>query len=117
MGNPLDVQVGGNHYKKYEYQPIEFINDLNLSFIQGNIIKYIVRHNDKNGIQDIDKAIHYCELAIQLECITNLSMSQINNANKFILQFEDDFIKQCISNVLVGNWKLIIKMCKNKIKI
>ena len=33
MGNPLDVQVGGDHYTKYKYQPIEFINDLDLGFI------------------------------------------------------------------------------------
>ena len=64
----LDRQVGGEHYKNdFKIQPIEFITANKLSFIQGSIIKYICRFDKKNGKEDIDKAIHYCELLKELE--------------------------------------------------
>jgi len=63
----LDRQVGGEHYKNFKIQPIEFITANKLSFIQASIIKYICRFDKKNGKEDIDKAIHYCELLKELE--------------------------------------------------
>ena len=58
----LLTQVGGDHYKKMVIQPAEFINKNKLLFAEGNAIKYICRHSNKGGIQDIDKAIHYLEM-------------------------------------------------------
>lgn len=55
-------QVGGKHYTDYKIQPIEFITSNNIGFIEGNVIKYVTRFRQKNGIEDIDKAIHYLEL-------------------------------------------------------
>tara|TARA_B110000977_G_C10636422_1_gene322271 strand:- start:164 stop:403 length:240 start_codon:yes stop_codon:yes gene_type:complete len=55
-------QVGGNHYTSYKIQPIEFITSNNIGFIEGNVIKYVTRFRKKNGIEDINKAIHYLEL-------------------------------------------------------
>ena len=63
----LDKQVSGNHYKQFEIQPIEFITKNKIPFIEGNIIKYICRWRDKNGIEDLDKVIHYVELLKELE--------------------------------------------------
>ncbi len=64
----LDRQVGSTqHYKNFKIQPIEFITANKLSFIQGNVIKYICRFDKKNGNEDIDKAIHYCELLKELK--------------------------------------------------
>ena len=63
----LDRQVGGEHYKNFKIQPIEFITANKLSFIQASIIKYICRYDKKNGKEDIDKAIHYCELLKELK--------------------------------------------------
>ena len=62
-----DKQIGGKHYKDFKIQPIEFITKNKLSFIQGNIIKYVCRYDIKNGNQDIDKAIHYCELLKEIK--------------------------------------------------
>ena len=59
---PQDKQIGGSHYKNFRIQPYEFISKNNLSFFQGNVIKYVCRYLNKNGIEDIDKIIHYCEL-------------------------------------------------------
>ena len=48
MSNPYD-NGGGDHYKKYEMQPSEFINKNKLLFAEGSAIKYIVRHQIKEA--------------------------------------------------------------------
>ena len=60
-----DKQVGGSHYKNMAMQPSEFINKNNLPFAEGNAIKYIGRHKYKGERQDIEKAIHYCEMILE----------------------------------------------------
>jgi hypothetical protein len=57
-------QVGGSHYKKYKIQPVEFIIKNNIGFVEGNIIKYILRFKEKGGAVDLEKAKHYIELLI-----------------------------------------------------
>jgi hypothetical protein len=61
----LQVQVGGNHYKKHSIQPIEYIFENNLGFCEGNVIKYVTRYKDKGGVKDLEKAKHYLELLIE----------------------------------------------------
>ena len=58
-------QVGGSHYKDFPIQPIEFIVKNKLDWFQGNIVKYTCRHAMKNGKQDLEKVIHYAQLAIE----------------------------------------------------
>ena len=62
---PFNKQEGGDHYSKHNIQPYTFIQANDLSFFQGNVIKYVVRYKDKNGIEDLKKIIHYCELEIE----------------------------------------------------
>ena len=62
---PQNRQIGGSHYKKMKIQPYEFISKNDLSFFQGNVVKYVCRYKLKNGIQDLEKIIHYCELEIK----------------------------------------------------
>ncbi len=61
----LDKQVGGNHYAAMKIQPVEFITANGLTFLEGNVVKYISRHHAKNGADDVKKAIHYCELILK----------------------------------------------------
>lgn len=61
----LTTQVGGNHYQNYAIQPIEFIIKNNIPFIEANIIKYVVRYKNKNGLEDLKKAKHYLEMLIE----------------------------------------------------
>jgi hypothetical protein len=58
-------RLAGDHYKSFHIQPYEFISKNELSFFQGNVIKYVCRYKNKNGIQDLEKIIHYCELEIK----------------------------------------------------
>ena len=62
----LDNQEGGGHYKDMPIQPVTFIVKNNIPFLEGNVIKYVCRHANKNGVQDIDKAIHYLQLIKEL---------------------------------------------------
>lgn len=62
----LDKQEGGSHYKSLKVQPIEFIHANGLGFCEGSVIKYVCRHETKNGAEDIKKAIHYLELILEL---------------------------------------------------
>ena len=61
---PQDKQIGGSHYKNMVIQPYEFISKNELTFFPGNVIKYVCRYKQKNGIQDLEKVIHYCQLEI-----------------------------------------------------
>ena len=63
----LDKQEGGQHYKSKAIQPVVYIHANNLGFCEGNVVKYITRHKEKNGAEDIKKVIHYCELLLELE--------------------------------------------------
>lgn len=62
----LDKQVGGDHYKT-PIQPIKFIHANSIGFCEGNVIKYVTRWRNKNGLADLEKAKHYIELLIELE--------------------------------------------------
>lgn len=66
VGSALDIQEGGNHYKKYKIQPIEFVFANNIPVLEANAQKYILRHADKNGMGDLRKARHYLELMAEM---------------------------------------------------
>lgn len=57
--NPLVAQEGGGHYKNRGIQPIEYSEANNLGACQHSVVKYITRHQDKNGIEDLSKIIHF----------------------------------------------------------
>tara|TARA_R100000152_G_C6640339_1_gene85129 strand:- start:94 stop:378 length:285 start_codon:yes stop_codon:yes gene_type:complete len=64
MSDVYKKQIGGSHYSSMVIQPSEFINKNNLPFAEGNAIKYLCRHKQKGQKQDLEKAIHYCQMAI-----------------------------------------------------
>jgi hypothetical protein len=62
-----DMQVGGTHYAKNAIQPWDFIISNNLSYLVGNIIKYLCRYKSKHGVEDLRKARHYLDKLIEIE--------------------------------------------------
>lgn len=64
---PLNKQVGGTHYTDLAIQPWEVITRNKMGFFDGNALKYIMRFRDKNGVEDLKKAIHYLEELIRQE--------------------------------------------------
>lgn len=59
-------EVGGNHYQM-AIQPIDFIMKNKLPFCEGNVVKYITRHKNKNHEEDVEKAISYCVFILKNE--------------------------------------------------
>ncbi|MGE9292830.1 MAG: DUF3310 domain-containing protein [Puniceicoccales bacterium] len=63
----LDVQEGGDHYKKLKIQPMEYSMANNLDACQHTIVKYVTRFRDKGGIEDLRKAKHCIDMLIEFE--------------------------------------------------
>jgi hypothetical protein len=68
MATPKDTQVGGDHYKLSPIQPIDYIMANNLNFCEGNVVKYVSRWRNKNGVEDLLKARHYIDFLIEDAC-------------------------------------------------
>ncbi len=49
----LKTQIGGDHYAKCAIQPIDYIMANRLDYLQGNVIKYVTRYKNKNGVEDL----------------------------------------------------------------
>lgn len=60
-------QVGGDHYRVMVIQPAEYAQRNGLGYCEGNVVKYVSRHRSKHGRQDLEKAIHYLRLLIEME--------------------------------------------------
>ena len=58
-------QVGGSHYKNLKIQPMQYALENKLDYAQANVVKYVTRHKEKNGKDDLLKAIHNLELMIE----------------------------------------------------
>ena len=63
----LEYQVGGVHYSRLEYQPVNLFVDLKLDPFRASIVKYLTRYDHKDGIRDLKKAIQFCEMAIDFK--------------------------------------------------
>lgn len=63
----FETQVGGGHYKALAIQPVEYCQRNSLGFCESSVVKYVTRHREKNGRQDIEKAIHFLQLLLEIE--------------------------------------------------
>ena len=62
-----DVQIGGDHYKQFKgMEPWDVITGWNLGYLDGTALKYIARWKHKNGVQDLEKAVHFLQKAIEV---------------------------------------------------
>jgi hypothetical protein len=60
----LDTQIGGDHYKSLNIQPMQYSMANGLNACQHTAIKYITRYASKGGIADLEKAKHCIDLLI-----------------------------------------------------
>lgn len=63
----IDRQIGGNHYKQFKIQPMEYSRANKLQGEEAAIVKYVTRHAFKGGKQDLLKAIHLIEFIIEYD--------------------------------------------------
>ena len=66
-GDTLMNNINPDYYKKGKIEVTDFIIDQQLSFIEGNIIKYVTRYKDKSGIQDLRKCRWYIDKLIETQ--------------------------------------------------
>jgi len=67
----LTRQVGGKHYSHLPIQPAEYCQRNRLNYCEANVVKYVTRHGEKGGRADIEKAIHYLEMLLEIEYPTD----------------------------------------------
>lgn len=106
-------QVGGSHYLNLKMQPVQLFAETRCTPFQANVIKYLVRYKDKNGLEDLQKASHYASLAKELNCLGNLTQAGRNRFKFFCkengLSEEQSRIIACISNDLYDRAIIYIK--------
>jgi len=61
-------KINPDYYKK-KIEVTDFIIEYDMNFLEGNIVKYVTRYKNKNGIEDLEKAKWYLEKLI--ECTKN----------------------------------------------
>lgn len=62
-----DAVFRPKHYARWKIEPITFVMANELPYAEGNIIKYVMRWRDKNGIEDLKKARRYIDMLIENE--------------------------------------------------
>ena len=68
MSNSWDIQIGGDHYKKYKIQPMDYSMQNGLDPLQHTIVKYVTRFRDKNQpVEDLRKARHCIDMLLDIE--------------------------------------------------
>jgi hypothetical protein len=58
-------QIGGNHYQK-PIQHWDFVIANNMPYMEAQIMKYLCRWREKNGLSDLRKAQHFLEKLIEV---------------------------------------------------
>lgn len=83
-------QVGGKHYKNehFFYQHWSMVIDTNMHYLLGCATKYISRWRDKNGLEDLEKSIHYIEKADESGIIVHHTPER----NIYFEYFVDQFV-------------------------
>ena len=66
-----DIVNHPKHYTSGSIECIDYINACKFDYLEGNIVKYVTRYRNKNGVEDLRKAEFYLRMLIERE----------NNAN------------------------------------
>ena len=62
----MSDKINPTYYQK-GIETTDYIVSHSMNYLEGNIIKYVTRHRQKNGAEDILKAIHYLELILEYD--------------------------------------------------
>lgn len=88
-------EVGGDHYQlNGDIEPVHLMVQLDLNWFQGEILKYVSRHWNKNGKVDLQKAMHICDMAIDFNLKYRFKTKMLKPSQEILL---DNYCKQYIS--------------------
>ena len=79
---------------------IEYIESHAFDFLEGNVIKYVTRYEEKNGVEDLKKASWYLDRLIKRE--EGKAMSYDSSLYKSILKAKDEDIRLPTSSDVDG---------------
>lgn len=60
-----EKQIGGTHYQS-AWQHWDIVEEYNIGYLESVATKYIMRHRRKNGIEDLQKALHFIDKLLSL---------------------------------------------------
>lgn len=121
-----EQQVGGNHYELLKVEPVKVFVAFNFNWFQAEILKYTSRFLNKNGEQDLEKAIHISQMALDLK-VGNRSKAKFvkivgsnSNLKELIEDFTEQFeYKEFVAMILIGIIEQrydSVKSCVKKLK-
>lgn len=98
-----EIQHGGNHYQKREYQHWDFVCDTGLHYLLACASKYVTRWRDKNGLEDLRKSLHYIQKAIERNVSGLTDMEAYDYIERFAGQ-HDQLAASAISHIAWGEY-------------
>ena len=60
----MNDKINPSYYRK-NIEVADFIEEYELNYFEGNVIKYVVRHKEKKGLEDLKKAQWYLNRLIE----------------------------------------------------
>ena len=64
-----DIVNHPKHYTEGAIECIDYINACKFDYLEGNIVKYVTRYRNKNGVEDLRKAEFYLRMLIERESV------------------------------------------------
>ena len=64
--NPDNIK-DPKHYSRWKIEPVQFMMENEIPYVEGNVIKYIMRWRYKEGLEDLHKAQEYLNILIKNE--------------------------------------------------
>ena len=75
----IEDKINPSYYRK-KIEVTDFILEYDMGFAEGNIIKYVTRYKDKNGVEDLKKARWYLNKLIEEKNDSWYKIKQTKNA-------------------------------------
>lgn len=110
FNSPLQYQVGGDHYRRFSYQPVMFFRETNLDFDRANAIKYLARVGHKGDpVEDLEKAAQYLQFyevrrmyenSLCEQFVDQIDEVPIRHAIRYLFSGEVTLAKMAIDKVL-----------------
>lgn len=85
MSDANSRQVGGNHYKTGAEEHWDLVARYGVGYLEGCATKYVSRWRKKNGVQDLEKAIHYVDKIIEMRMMGVYSRRGLTPSTKVLL--------------------------------
>jgi hypothetical protein len=82
-----DIQVAGTHYRT-EFQHWDLVVATSMGYFEGQVSKYTTRHRKKNGLQDLEKALHFARKGYELSMTGRIS-PRLQPIEAAIVLFDD----------------------------